>query len=297
MLNKRDTIFLSIQGSIDSLAGGSSTFAWNMSRYLKNKGICTTSSILRASHAIVIADKVDLISLRLAKAQGCFILHRIDEEFVSPAELTPKHKKILKINAYADFTVFQSEFVKDNVSPYLKSNSWAVIINGADPEIFPFQQKVGKYVGHITNSVGDKKRLDLLYETIVNYPHETFLLVGNHHKSPLDLLEHPNVKAVGHVSKTELAKNHQHMKCLYFPSEYDPCPNTVVEAIISGVPVCYHKNGGTKEIVRDCGLPLEQLDELLGNLDFYHDRCAVRRDLFFDVVGTKYLDHLEFRCT
>ena len=93
MFNKRDTIFLSIQGSIDSLAGGSSTFAWNMSRYLKNKGICTTSSILRASHAIVIADKVDLISLRLAKAQGCFILHRIDEEFVSPAELTPKHKK------------------------------------------------------------------------------------------------------------------------------------------------------------------------------------------------------------
>ena len=87
------------------------------------------------------------------------------------------------------------------------------------------------------------------------------------------------------------------MKCLYFPSERDPCPNTVVEAIISGIPVCYHKNGGTKEIVRDCGLPLEQFDELLGNLDYFHGRCAVRRDLFFDAVGTKYLDYLEFCCT
>ena len=66
--------------------------------------------------------------------------------------------------------------------------------------------KVGTYLGHITNSVGNKKRLDLLNDTIVNYPNESFLLVGNHHRSPLGLLEHPNVTAVGHVAKTDIAK-------------------------------------------------------------------------------------------
>jgi len=295
MFKQRDTIFISIQGEDDSDAGGSNTFAWNMSRYLKHNGISVTSSILKASHAIVIADKVNLMSLRLAKANGCFILHRIDEEFVSSCSLTPKHKKILRINSYADVTVFQSEFVRDNILSYLNTQRWAVIINGADPQIFRFHQQSGTYLGHITNSVGNKKRLDLLNNTIVNYPDESFLLVGNHHRSPLGLSEHPNVTAVGHVSKTDIAKYHQRMKCLYFPSERDPCPNTVVEAIISGVPVCYHKDGGTKEIVRNCGLPLEQFDELLSNLALFHDRCRTRKDLYFDSVAGKYLNCLEFR--
>jgi len=297
MFKQRDTIFISIKGKDNSSDGGSNTFAWNMFRYLKHNEISVTSNILKASHAIIIADKVNLMSLRLAKANGCLILHRIDEEIVSSGSLTPKHKKIIRINTYADVTVFQSEFVRDNMLSYLNTLRWAVIINGADPQVFRFQQQSGTQLGHITNSVGNKKRLDLLNDMIVNYPNESILLVGNHHRSPLGLLEHPNVTAVGHVSKTDIAKFHQRMKCLYFPSERDPCPNTVVEAIISGVPVCYHKNGGTKEIVRNCGLPLEQFDELLSNLALFHDRCKTRKDLYFDSVAGKYLDCLEFRHT
>ena len=119
MLNRRPSVYISIRGADHSTAGGSNTFAWNMSRYLIKKNIPLASSILNASHAIVIADKVNLTVLKIAKTTGCFILHRLDEDFVSPDALTLKHQKIIKINAYADTTIFQSNFVKDNLLQYL----------------------------------------------------------------------------------------------------------------------------------------------------------------------------------
>ena len=84
------------------------------------------------------------------------------------------------------------------------------------------------------------------------------------------------------------------MKCLFFPSERDPCPNTVVEAILSGVPVCYNSEGGTREIVKDCGLPLDRFDELLRERDSFHGNCKFRSDLNFESVAEKYLDILKF---
>ena len=83
------------------------------------------------------------------------------------------------------------------------------------------------------------------------------------------------------------------MKCLFFPSEKDPCPNTVVESILSGIPVCYNIIGGTKEIVRDCGLPLNQFDNLLAKSHTYHEKCAKRQDLYFERVAEKYLELLD----
>ena len=96
------------------------------------------------------------------------------------------------------------------------------------------------------------------------------------------------------ISKTKLSDCHKQMKCLFFPSERDPCPNTVVEAILSGVPVCYNSNGGTKEIVKDCGLPLEKFDDLLEKCNTFHEKCSKRHDLSFESVAKKYLNLLEF---
>jgi glycosyltransferase involved in cell wall biosynthesis len=43
---------------------------------------------------------------------------------------------------------------------------------------------------------------------------------------------------------------------LFFPSEEEPCPNTPIEAMASGLPVLYHPSGGTPELVGDAGVPL-----------------------------------------
>lgn len=289
---KKNKLHISISAHGGSSGGGANTFAWNFSRYLNRKKITTTNYLIKASHAIVISNKVNKVALKIAKARGCFILHRLDEEIQSDAPFINKHRQILQINKLADVTVFQSNYVKDNILPYLQTKNWKIILNGADSEIFPFHLKIGPYVGHVTNSVGGKKRLDILDNIITRYPQERFLLVGNHEKYFNDFSRHPNVTMMDTVSKKELSKLHQQMKCLFFPSEKDPCPNTVVEAILSGIPVCYNIIGGTKEIVRDCGLPLEQFDDLLDKCYTYHEKCTKRQDLYFDRVAEKYLELL-----
>lgn len=289
MFGREKKLYISITPTSGSKGGGSNTFAWNFHRYLIKEQIPLTNYLLGSSKAIIIAAKGNLMALKIAKSMGCLIIHRLDEDFRKNETLTKKHKKIIKINKLADKTVFQSEFVKNNLLPNLNSKEWTIIINGADPAIFKYQQSRGQYIGHITNSVGYKKRLDLLEDVIKSYPKENFLLVGNHKKSLIDFLQYDNVKMIGTVSKLELVNYHRQMKCLYFPSERDPCPNTVVEAILSGVPVCFNKIGGTIEIVKNCGLPLEQFDEFMSQLPTFQKRCSYRRDLHFESVAKTYL--------
>ena len=38
------------------------------------------------------------------------------------------------------------------------------------------------------------------------------------------------------------------------PSENDNCPNVVLEAMSSGLPIIYHNSGGTPEIASDYGV-------------------------------------------
>ena len=289
---KRCKLYISVVPHSGSFGGGANTFAWNFIRYLNRKGISTTNSLIKATHAIVISNKVNKIALKFAKARGCFILHRLDEDFESGIPVKKKHTQILKINKLADFTVFQSHFVKENILPHLQTKNWEIIINGADSKIFSYNSKMGSYIGHVTNSIGDKKRLDILDNIITRYPQEKFLLVGNHKKYYTDFSRHRNVTMNDSVSKIELSKLHQQMKCLFFPSERDPCPNTVVEAILSGIPVCYNIIGGTKEIVKDCGLPLEKFDDLLEKCSTFNKKCSKRKDLYFDKVAENYLELL-----
>ncbi len=293
--NLKRGIYISVKPSDGSTGGGANTFSWNFHRYLKKKQIPVNSNLMSASKAIVISHRVNIRSLWLAKRTGCFIVHRLDEHFQKneSAARIKKHDRIIRINKLADITVFQSEFVKNNVLPYLKTEDWKVIINGADPTVFHDSKKERLYVGHVTNSVGDKKRLDLLEKVIREYPEKQFLLVGNHKTSSIDFSRYPNVKMTGPVTKEDVAEHYKSMSCLYFPSENDPCPNTVVEAVLSGVPVCYNPIGGTVEIVKDCGLPLNRFDDLLNELPQLRKNCADRSDLHFNSVAQQYMSLLQ----
>ena len=79
------------------------------------------------------------------------------------------------------------------------------------------------------------------------------------------------------------------MQFLFFPSENDPCPNTVVEALLAGVPVCFNPLGGTVELVNECGVPLSRLSEIISNWRLYREKSLTRNDLRFDNVAQKYL--------
>jgi glycosyltransferase involved in cell wall biosynthesis len=273
-----------------SIGGGSNTFAGLFKKWAKKRGNKIVRNIERADLAIIIAHLADQDDLIRAKQNGCHIIHRLDEYFEENESdaRRKKHSKIISLNRHADITVFQSRFVCENVYPHIEPRQYRIIHNGSDPEKFYPAKETGKYIGHVTWGIDSKKRLDLLYEFIGKHPQEQFLLIGRHKESSIDF-NLPNVQWVGKVPRRKMPRYYRKMKLLYFPSEKDPCPNTVVEAILSGVPVCYNPDGGTPELVKDCGESLDSVDLLRANLQTYRERCFFRKELHFDNVFEQYL--------
>jgi len=292
---RKDRINIFISLSARKEGGGSNTFAYNFIRWISiNKAKYNlVYNISRADKAIIIADKMDIWSLEKAKDQGCFIIHRLDEH-VEPDEgeyRRKKHAHIKEPNRFADVTVFQSNFVFENMHPFLGCpQRYEVIHNGANPEEFYPAEKSGEFIGHITWGTGDKKRLDMLYETIRENPDEHFLLVGNHSMSNYDFTGLSNVRYTGIAERQKINSLLHRMKFLFYPSENDPCPNTVIEAILAGIPVCYNPIGGSRELVKDCGLPVSEFKTMLKDYLLFRQRCLLRNDLNFDSVARKYME-------
>ena len=305
-----------------SFGGGSNSFSWLFKKWANKKGYKIVRRIKKSDLAIIIAHLADENEIAEAKQKGCYIIHRLDEYFEKNEDEVRrnKHEKIIRLNQYADVTIFQSRFVFNNVYPFIKPKKYCIIHNGGDPEQFYPAKEAGTCIGHVTWGIDTKKRLDLLYEFIKKHPNEQFLLVGRHKESPFDF-NLPNVRIIGKVHRKKMPKYFRMMKFLYFPSEKDPCPNTVVESILSGVPVCYNEDGGTAELVTGqayanesdiklnnkterarneeggekmvCGLPLNQADEMMQDLLSFRNNCNARADLHFDRTFEKYISVAE----
>ncbi|MDH3974324.1 MAG: glycosyltransferase [Deltaproteobacteria bacterium] len=289
----KTNVFISLNPA--TKGGGSNTFSSNLVKWIKYRKdeFNLVYNICKADRAIVIADKIDIKLLETAKKNGCFIIHRLDEHVESDENeyRKQKHQKIRDLNDLADVTVYQSNFVFENMHPFLDSpEKYKIIYNGANQNEFYPTEKIGKYIGHVTWGIGEKKRLDVLYDVIKKHPEESFLLIGNHIKSSFNFTKFPNVKSVGPLKRTEILPYLHKMKFLFFPSENDPCPNTVVESILAGVPVCYNPLGGTKELVKGCGLPISDFSKMLANYEEFRNICLSRNDLHFDSVAQKYMD-------
>ena len=276
--------------------GGPNTFAGLMRDWLKRKGYRLVTSPKKADMTILFANRASYAEIEKAKKNGAFVLHRLDEHFEKNETgfRKEKHEQLVRLNKLADLTIFQSKFVFENVYPHIKPENYSIIYNGGDPESFFPAKTAGKYIGHVTWSVHNKKRLDLLYKFIKEHPDEQFLLIGNHRESVLGF-DLPNVILKGKTSRKRLGGDYRMMKLMYFPSENDPCSNSVVEAILSGVPVCYHPVGGNVELVRECGEPLSNVETLVKNLEKYRQKCSYRTDLYFDEVAGKYIDLVKKR--
>ena len=101
----------------------------------------------------------------------------------------------------------------------------------------------------------------------------------------------PSIKTPDPSHYKSIVHDYHGMKLLFFPSENDACPNTVIEAIACGVPVCYHPSGGTPEIVKNCGLPLDRFDEMMERLPEFRENCLkLRLELDFEKTAEAYLD-------
>jgi glycosyltransferase involved in cell wall biosynthesis len=112
-----------------------------------------------------------------------------------------------------------------------------------------------------------------------------------------------NVKLINPLIREDMALAYKDADIFLHAAQNDPCPNVVIEALSSGLPVIYHNSGGTTELAEGYGFPLpidmnyESINALIGNIKVQYDSIIsnIRENLNQFSIATsaeKYLEYL-----
>lgn len=192
----------------------------------------------------------------------------------------------------ADGIVYQSQFSKKLVKTYFgepkKNAKETVIYNGADPKVFSKEgEKIAIHTRYniITSSLWrPHKRLNDLVNGFLHLSDSNkdvglFVLGKVENQIP-----HPNIYYIGDVSPSDLPIYYRSCDISAHLTWIDNCPNSVVEAIVAGLPVICTNNGGTKELVRDSGIILESEPEWDFKLCWLYQPPKVNSELIASAV-------------
>lgn len=205
------------------------------------------------------------------------------------------------VNRLADLTIFQSEYCRHSARekyPVIGQDG-PVINNPVDSELFnpegPRAELKGDIrVACISWSTNPMKGAASIYETATHNPSVSFFLCGPYPDAP-DL---PNIHHLGFLERSALAETLRSCHLLMSFSQNEACPNHVLEALASGLPVLYADSGAMAEIIGECGLSvsIETFPERLKDVMAARNelsRCARNRvlDRFHpDHIFPQYID-------
>ena len=159
-----------------------------------------------------------------------------------------------------DKIIFQSRFSKDMFFHHLGeiNTPYKIIYNGA-PRSFPSADKKIKYPFDKTIICSARwrshKRLAAIIEGFKELNQKSIGLVILGKATPQ--INHENIIYLGDVNPRKLPYYIRGADAFIHLSWLDWCPNTVVEALVCGLPVLCSHNGGTKELVKDSGIIFE----------------------------------------
>lgn len=166
----------------------------------------------------------------------------------------------------ADFVIFQSEYQRSFFKKAgYKGRNNVVIHNGADSQFVNNSPHpvLGNKIRIISSIASGRwlKKLDLLAS--LSQQSNTEVL---HAGLWPDDIPKKNVTLLGMMDKSQLIELYRTAHYFAHPAVKDVCPNSIFEAICSGLPVLYNPGiGSSSEIVMKCGLPLDEknLDRLI----------------------------------
>jgi glycosyltransferase involved in cell wall biosynthesis len=208
-----------------------------------------------------------------------------------------------RVNNLADLTVFQSSYCRYSTRekfPVIAQDG-PVIHNPVDTDLFkpadaPIDNDKTRVIS-VTWSTNPLKGISKVYHVARNNPEIEFLLCGNFHNE----FQLPNVKLMGVLGRKELAEALRSSSFMLTFSQNEACPNHVLEALSSGLPVLYDDSGAMQEVIGDCGLPVtvdsfaqqtKQIMDKLGDLSL-GARQRTLRMFHPQVVLPKYIEAIE----
>jgi glycosyltransferase involved in cell wall biosynthesis len=220
---------------------------------------------------------------------------------------TWRNEQIRKSIKGSDLVIFQSIYARDTVIKKLTvvPQKTEVIFNGANPEDYIVKPALlyGKPNVLLVARWGEKrerkdKHLGWHLKIANEMPHTHFWLIG---ALPYKVEPRSNLTIVGELKEEELRKYLVAADALLYLAHPDWCPNTVIEALVAGLPVVGIKGSGVEEVLcagKWGGFVAKDLKQVPVGLDYAISNKATvcREDLYIDNIAQKYKRAFERIC-
>ncbi len=279
---------------LETEAGGSGTFLRNWRNWLTTHNHAWTDDITsdydvlfinawQTPYTHVLKHKKRLPALR--------VVHRVDGAGWDYGRTDNADWLQRAVSFLADATIFQSDYCRYSTMQkyHVIQHDGLTIYNPVDTSHYTphGEQTLPKTdkprVMTVIWSPNRRKgawRLPLLAR---QNPDLEFVFIGNAHFEDIP----PNLRVLGAMNYLELAGALRSADIFLNLSENDPCPNIVLEAMASGLPVLYVASGGVPELVgSDAGLPIgddfrASFENLWVNLAAYRHAARQRTEQHF----------------
>ena len=256
--------------------GGGNQFMLYLLKKLREKGYIVKVNSFRYDIDIFIADycwfpPIFIRKLKLHKFKHkSKLIHRLDgilSQYRSDGD--QKDKFALSVNKISEKTIIQSKFTSEQFSKSgFKFKNKKIIYNSADKSIFsnkgrknfhPSCVKIisASWSNNKKKGMDDYKWLDENLNKDLNYS-----FIGRLDFQP------KNIKLIEPLGQRQLANKFRNSDIFIFSAKNESCPNVLIEAIACGLPVIYKDSGSSKEIVKELGLPYEDISEVPEILNF-----------------------------
>lgn len=194
-----------------------------------------------------------------------------------------------QVNKFADLTIFQSQYARFTAREKFSviEQDGPVIHNPVDVDTFSPDGKKLKLNGSrqiisVSWSTNPLKGSAQIYPVAIANPDIDFVLCGNFPEAP----NLPNLHHLGVLNRVNLAATYRSCQILLTFSKNEACPNHVLEALASGLPVLYEDSGAMSELIGECGAPVtaatfrfqfEKITKKLADLSTQARRTAIER--------------------
>lgn len=272
---------------------------------LEQRGITVMENQLRDDVDVYLLNSVHFDVdrfLEFTQRHRLRVVHRID----GPIHLIrgfdrEKDELCFELNKrFASATVLQSTWTYQRIAEMSYQPVKPVIIrNAVDADIFHPRGRISfdpsRKIRLIATSWSNNARkggpVYKWLEERLDWDRFEFTFVGNM-SVPFERIR--TMSAVPSDQLGELLRQHD----IYLTaSENDPCSNAVIEALACGLPVLYRNDGGHPELVGYGGLPFNEVEELLPQLDTIANNYELFQRLIvvptIDDVAEKYLTLLK----
>lgn len=224
-------------------------FAKRLARELEKSGIKIVDRIQK--HDVLLAIIKDSY-IEHSKKKRARIIQRLDGVYHSlDQDYELMNKDIKETFESADSVIYQSDFSKRLVKKFLgeKNGLDFIIPNGVDQNEFKKSNRKGK-VFLCSAKWRPDKRLDSIVNgfSCLDLPAELWILGKTYGQ-----YNNERIKCFGEVDSKQTFVFYNSANFFIHLAYDDNCPNSVVEALVSQLPVVCTSNGGTKELVRNSG--------------------------------------------